>query len=87
MEERWKESFHLLSLGKILDGFVPEIRPYCAFTPKANCAAKTLWSLIKYRCKYFCSLLSLKSLMTYNSILQTHLKEPYAFSTDSHIKE
>ena len=34
--------------------------------------------------KDFCSL---KSLMTYNSILQMRLKEPYAFSTDSHIKE
>ena len=36
-------------------------------------------SLIKYRCEYFCSLLSLKSLMTLNSILQKHLKEPYAY--------
>ena len=34
----------------------------------------------KFRCEFFCSLWSLKSLMTYNSIMQTHLKEPYAFS-------
>ena len=52
----------------------------CTSTPGATIASKTLWSLTKFRCEFFCSLWSLKSLMTYNSIMQTHLKEPYAFS-------
>ena len=30
--------------------FARDVRVNCAFTPKANCAAKTVWSLIKNRC-------------------------------------